>query len=438
MFGTLGSSALPILSNISFIPQDGFSNTISLTGENYDNKSWIGLSSKSMQFWAYAFCTPLAAVIDRLTEAEINGEIKFIDKYTKVPISEKSIGQKLRRIKRLFEKPNPWQTWTEFDAEQTVYCKIFGYCPVLAINPGFEDKSYTKAFVNICPLICEPVENTKFDIFDEVSIISSWTIRIQNKEYNIRSEDIILMKDGFIGKVNELGLPMSKISGMDFFISNICVAMEADNVLLRKKGPLGIFSYDPAKDIAGTVPLEPSDKDDLQNDLNRYGLTIGQVQYIISKMPVKWNPISFNARDLMTKETVRQAIDGICDRMGYPAELMSGKNATYENRNSSEKWLYNNNIIPVSSRKMKVYSQYFDIDGVSIIKDYDDIAVLQEDIVKAGEAAKNEAEGLKIEWEAGMITYNEWRIARGRDPVSGMDIYYNEYIDKFPSMNKNA
>ena len=141
--------------------------------------------------------------------------------------------------------------------------------------------------------------------------------------------------------------------------------------------------------------------------------------------------MSFNVRDLMTKETVRQGIDGLCDRFGYPAELMSGKNATYENRSSAEKFLYQSNVIPFSKRRTRVFTSFFELTEYSIILDYDHVASLQEDILRAGEASKYEAEGLEIEWKNGMITWNDWQLSRGRDSVAGMDIYYNEWLKKY-------
>jgi hypothetical protein len=117
---------------------------------------------------------------------------------------------------------------------------------------------------------------------------------------------------------------------------------------------------------------------------------------------------------------------------------MSGKNATYENRNSSEKWLYNNNVIPFSMRRMTRYNEFFELEDSAVLtKDYDHLPVLQEDIVKAGEAYKQEAEGLDIEWKSGMITWNQWQTAKGRDTVAGMDIYYPEWLANNPSLNPN-
>lgn len=438
LFGTLGAGAFPILSRMDFIPDGSNGETIKLTGEGDNNRAqWIGLESKEMQWWAYNLCSPLATVIDRLAEADTNGIIQFVDAETRVPLKNVNKNPRLLRIKRLLAKPNPWQTWEEFDGEQLVLCKIFGYCPVFAIGSDVLDRSYTKALINLNPILLTPIVNYEYNIFGKDGQIKEWTLGILGNTYTIPSKDILLIKDGFVSKRDALGLPLSKIHGLDFGVSNICAAMEADNVILKKKGPLGIFSYDPGKDMAGAVPLDPNAKDDLQEDLKRYGLTVGQIQYVISKMPVKWNAMSFNLRDLMTKETIRQAIDMFCDRFGYPAELMSGKNATYENRNSSEKWLYNNNVMPFSLRRMTRYNQFFELEDVLLNKSFKHLDVLQEDIVKAGEAEFYESQALDIEWKSGLITWNQWQIQKERDPVAGMDIYYPEYIKKFPVMNLN-
>ena len=70
-------------------------------------------------------------------------------------------------------------------------------------------------------------------------------------------------------------------------------------------------------------------------------------------------------------------------------------------------------------------------------KNFDNVAVLQEDIVASGEAYQYETNGLLTEWTAGMITWNQWQTQKGRDAVAGMDIYYPDYIKKYPSMDVN-
>lgn len=450
MFGTLGSKASLISSSKDFIPVTNEGGIMTLNGDGIDGSAkWIGLENKSMQFWAYSYCSPLAAVIDRLGEADSNGRIKFIDDDDNI-VKSVNKNPKLLRIKKLLKKPNPLQTWEEFDSEQVVICKTFGYCPVFSICPFGMDKSYTKHMFNLNPYLVNPVYNTDYDLFgnkndlvtgkwdnvDRENRIKEWMFTIGGVSYNIPSSDIMLLKDGYLNQMNpDLGLPISKLVGLDFFISNICAAMEADNVLLKKKGPLGVFSYDPKPDMAGATPMSPTDQDEIQDDLRHYGLTLGQLQHVISKMPLKWNPMSFNLRDLMTKETVRQGIDGICDRLGFPAELMSGKNATYENRSSAEKFLYQTVVIPFSLRRMAKYNEFFNLEDITLYMDFDHLPILKEDILKEGQSSEAESNGLLVEWQAGMITWNQWQLSKNRDTVSGMDILYPDWLKMYPELN---
>lgn len=439
IFGSIAGNRWPISTTKGFIPTDNSGGIMRLNGMGDVNPVWLGLDTVLMQSWAYDYCSPLAAVIDRLAQADTNGRVEFVDSDGATLRNVNKIPAKLR-VKNLLRKPNPLQTWHEFNNEQVVICKKHGYCPVFAIAPKGADKTYTRYLLNISPLWITPVANTDFDILSEDdeskhNPIKTWRLSIYGKNYDIDAEDILVIKDGLTGKTEpgRLGLPKSKIEGLDYFISNICAAMEADNVLLKKKGPLGVFSYDQKPDLAGYTPMDVDDKDELQNELNRYGLTWGQLQYVISKSPIKWNPMSFNIEELKTKETIRMGIDGICDRFDYPAELMSGKNATYENRSSAERFLYQNNIIPFSLRRCAQYEVFFDIEG--LVLDYDHLKVLQEDILHAGQAAEALSNSLVTNWEAGMISMAEYRVELGLDVLPGQEnIYYPDYIKAHPEL----
>lgn len=450
MFGSLGRRTIQIPREYDFIPgKDG--QVMMLNDDDGANATyWKGLETTEMQWWAYNYCSPLAAVIDRLAEADSNGVLEYIneDDGTKVKNFKKS--PRLKRIMDLLNNPNPIQTFQEWDNEQISLCKTFGYCPVWAVGPGGPDKSYSLALFNLNPYICKPEINKDYDPLDEeqrkIGPIKNWILTINGKQHYIDSADVFVVKDGMITDPYTF-LPISKVAGLDFFVSNICAAMEADNVLLKRKGPLGIFSWDPGKDMAGTPVLDPTSIDDLQNMLRKYSLSLDKLQHIVSKVPVKWSSTSFNLRDLMTKETIRSGIDGICDRMGYPAELMSGKNATYENRNSAERFLYQNNVIPFSKRRMLVINKFFALEdqGSLLNLNYNHLPVLQDDILKAGEAYNYEAQGLEIEWKNGMINWNQWQVAKNREAVVGMDIYYDEWLKlygkniiKLTNGNKNS
>lgn len=441
MFGSIANNALGWLGAFDFLPTDNQGGIMSLTGENLDRKAqWLGLSSKQMQYWAYCYCAPLASVIDRIANADANGRVQFITDDL-LPVKNTSKVPVLARIKKLMLQPNPEQTWDEFDSQQVAFCKTFGYCPVFAVGPAGMDKSYTIALFNLNPFYATPVINRDYSLFADKKDknsrkISSWRLTILGTNYDIPSEDILLLKDGHMDATDDSGvLPLSKVAGLDYFVSNICAAMEADNVLLKKKGPLGVFSGDAKPDMAGTTPMPIAEQTDLQEQLKRYGLTRGQLQHVISKWPIKWNPMSFNVAELMTKETVRQGTDGICDRMDYPAELMSGKNATYENRNSAERFLYQNNIIPFSLRRMSRYNIFLGLQDTdyNIRLDYSHLPVLmvREDLWKESQANNENSQAFVTMWEKGTITMNEYRKKLGMDELgSEGDKYYPQWLEE--------
>lgn len=430
-FGTIATGSLPVTTSASFIPTDGNGGILDLRNGSV-NPQWLGLRNTNMQYWAYVYCSPLAAVIDRLAESDTNGFIQLIGEDRK-PLKNYKKNPALNRVMTLLDNPNPLQTWEEFNSQQIVLCKIFGYCPVFALGPKGFDKTYSKSLWNLNPFFCTPNYDYKFDVYrDVVDPIKSWTVSLFGYNMEVDSSDVMLLKDGFVDNLNaNLSLPISKIAGLDYAISNICAAMEADNVLLKKKGPLGVFSYDAKPDMAGWQPMTDKQQKEVQDDLKKYGMTWAQLQYIISRVPIKWNSMSFNVQELMTKETVRQGIDSVCDRMGFPAELMSGKNATYENRSSAEKYLYQNNIIPFSVRRMARYDKFFGISGLS--QNFYYLPVLQDDILKAGAARKSLSQSLEIDWKNDMITRDEYRAELKLDKLEADgELYYSEWIKKYP------
>lgn len=434
LFGTIASSPL-LPTNVDFIPWDRKSNVINIKG---GEAVWKGLHQPEMQYWAYCFCSPLASVIDRLSEADINGELVFIDKK-----EDDAGGTAVKRLKKLLNRPNPLQTWFEFRAQQVAYKKIFGYCLVYDMRPaGME----TKYLWNICPRFATPIATDNYSIIRAEmgeSPIKEWQLDIFGQSYKIDARKIFILYDGFVERnMDNLGLPISKIAGLDFAISNICAAMEADNVLLRKKGPLGFISHAPTSDpVSGYNPMTDDEKQEVQSDLNQYGLTWAQWQYVITRHGVKWNPISFDIASLQTKETIRAATDAICDRFGYPAELMSGKNATYENRTSAERFLYNTIIIPQNKRDMHLYTIHFDeLADVQIKGWYDDYPVLMDNKVAQGESMKFQTEAYHQQWLDKLITMNQYRTLVGLNTVKGEDFYWNseEYIAKYGEDTTNS
>jgi len=428
LFGTIaaGSGAGRVAFNQDFIPVGKNGETLTIRGES---ASWIGLQSPMMQLWAYDFCFPLASVVDRLAEADITGIIEIL-RATGKGKENFATNDWAVQMKRLMANPNPLQTWEQFRGQQTAFKKIFGYCPVVPIQRSGFGPEYSSTMWNIPPWLFTAVPTGDLLYQTDLSgIVKEYRVSLGGHSYTLRPEDVMILEDSFmIDHRRSYILPQSRLIGLDMAVSNLCAAMEADNVLLRKRGPLGFISLSPKGDATSPLPLDPNAKEELQEDLQKYGTNFSQFQYVISKNAATWNPMSFDVKELGTKETVIAAAKAVCHRFGFPWVLFEDSDSTYSNQESAHKKFYDNNVIPNSNRDLAKYSQFFKAaeNNCKICSNYSHLSVFQEDSLNEGRARAYLDQGLQIEYQNDIITLNQWLEALEMETVPTGDVYYSQ------------
>lgn len=439
LFGTIAGYSLIDRGNsgASFIPVNGSGKTIRVKGTQ---ARWLGLRNRMQQKHAYEFCYPVATVIDRLAEYDLTAEMK-INRLKGKGKDNEATNEWSQRMRTRLAQPNPLQSWEQFRGQQIVYKKVFGFCPVLPIVvEGFEDQPWMcSAIINLPPWLFESVPTrsnitSQFEIGD---VIKQYRCTILGRVVELKPEQLFILEDGFMqDESTDFTLPLSKLVGLDMAVSNICAAMEADNVLLRKKGPLGFISHDAAtKDQVSYTPMSPKYKKDLQNALTRYGLSWDQFQYVISRVAAKWVPMSFNLSELQTKETVTAGEKAICHRYAYPYILYEETETTYANGDNAAATVFQTNIIPNANKDFNKYNKFFKAveNDCKIIACFDEVGPLQEDKKYEAEAASAMNESLEVEWTNDVITLNQWREARGYDKIEGDDVVKSEYMKRINS-----
>jgi hypothetical protein len=428
LFGSLGQNGL--VTTAGFVPTDSSGGTRYVRGSQ---AVWMGLRTREAQKQAYEFCYPVASVIDRLAEYDLNGEIEILRSKGKGKEDYATNGW-AQRMNKLILQPNPMQSWEQFRTQQLVYKRVFGFCPVFPLMPfGLDyDPSYCLAMWNLPPwLFRAESTNVLIQATDIDEIVKSYSITIHGKVVKLNPKQVFILEDGIILDENEsFLLPQSKLVGLDMAISNVCAAMEADNVLLRKKGPLGFISHDAAatKDsVAGYLPMTSGEKKELQEALSGYGLSWDQYQYVISRTASKWNPMSYDVNQLGTKDTVIAGSEAICQRFGFPYIIFKESGATYANGENAMSSVYVNNVIPNARKDLNKYNKFFKAEEnqCKITACFDDVPALQEDELNKNSAAYSLAQTLDIEWKSGIITKNQWLTARGYDTVPDGDVYFS-------------
>lgn len=424
LFGSIaGPYTLGLNPSVDFIPADSNGKIIDIKGHD---ATWLGMKNRLMQKYAYEYCFPVSSVVDRLAEYDITGVIEIL-RATGKGKENYATGEWAARMKKLIAQPNPLQNWEQFRGQQVIYKKIFGYCPVFPLVPAGFDPSYATAMINIPPWCFEAVPTRKFLYTSKAEeLIDKYIVTINGTRFELKPNEIFILEDSFF-QDDECGylLPQSRLVGLDMAISNICAAMEADNVLLKKKGPLGFISADPGRDQAGPLPFDKGERDQLQQALQAYGLSLSQYQYVIAGFAAKWNAMSYDVKQLGTKETIILGEKSICHRFGFPYVLYEEVDATFANSSTAAKAVFNNNVIPNNKKDLNKYNKFFksEENNAKIVGDFCDTPALQEDAKAKAEAAKAWNDALLIEYNNNLITRNQWLEARGYDKIADGDKY---------------
>lgn len=364
---------------------------------------------------AWEKCPPLVAIISSLAKMDYNGRIVFYKPGKEEEIKPNGYNRDVKALADLFARPNPLQTWPEFRAQQNIYKRLFGICPVLTVKPvGF---NIPKMMWNIPPHISKITTSGKLYYQTEAGkIITRFQVSVNGEDKDLPVEDMIFLRDNTVSLSSEW-LPDSRLKTIQWPISNVVAAYEAENVLVTKRGALGIFS-NTGRDSFGTVLIDPDQKDQLQADLSGYGLTHSQSQYIVTTASLSWQQIGVNPKDLMLIETRKAATEAICDVMGYRFELLANeRGTTFENQKEAKASVYQNTIIPECDADFQVYNNYFAAMGIPFEAwcDYSHVEELQKSQLTAAQERKANNDAFLIEYEAGLITMDDWREKNGEE-----------------------
>jgi hypothetical protein len=317
-----------------------------------------------------------------------------------------------KKLRALMKKPNALQNWDQFEAQLYIYMQIFGYAVILPRKPfGFPNTDATSMWI-IPPHMLEIEENESiFYQNDGRNLFKRITLVYKNTRVNLDAEALWIMKD-FTPSMNSVILPESRLCSLSMCVNNIMGAYESRNVLINRRGALGLLSSD-KQDESGNTALTPKEKEDLQQDFKQYGLRANQWQVIISNAAVKWQAMGYPTKDLMLFEEIEDDIMRLCDSYGYPYPLLSSNRTNSlggNNIGESKKLLYQDSIIPEANSIYTQWSLLFGMEDLNLElkKDYSHIPALQEDQAKLASARLITDQACKMEYESGIITLNQW------------------------------
>jgi hypothetical protein len=386
----------------------------------------------------YLACPPVTAIINRKAQAYINGKTYVINTQGKAKGKEAE-GAIATQVKRLLTRPNPLQSWRQFEAQNYIYQQISGYCIVLPVGKAIGFPNYeAKRLWNVPPFMVEVIEKPNVNLLTATNIrdfVDEVRMTWGGMTVALPLDEIFIFRD-FTPSSNSLVFPESRLRSLQQPVNNIIGSYESRNVLINRRGALGILSNN-SKDGIGSIPIDPMEKQAMEEDFTSYGLLKFQKSVIVTNAAVQWQQMGYPTKDLMLFEEIEDDIMRICDSYGYPYRLLSSNRTNSLGGNDSKTFgrdLYQNTIIPEAESNYEQWNEFFGLGGygLEICKDFKHVSALQEDQVNEATARWRRNQAIQIEFLNNLKTLNEWREANNEDAVEGDlgDLYYYQLLDK--------
>jgi hypothetical protein len=414
-----------------------------------DRRGWMGYLGLKGSYYTpldnyreyYDKCSPLADMIDLLSDIISNAEIFEIDKDTNEI-------KKDTEFIRLLNNPNPYQTRTEFIKE--AFVNLFTYGISIQYSNFFKNKDlrvssriYNVQYYNLkFPKVRNPYELTERKLKDLV-------LREDlggGKDRPINYYELAYCYD--IGKRGTYGKdgfshdcffdPISRLTPLRVSMQTF-INTEDSLAYIANNPYMGILTK---KNVNGSVaPLNGEEKNDIEKKINgrgKYGASIfGKGALIASNESFDLLSLNPDVKKLQLIEIQNNVKENIRGRFGIPRDIYditSGTNvgATYENKQTAEAFMIDGickgKLTGWLESLMQRGELYFERNNTKLVCSFDHFPSIQafnaesrfEGIKKRLEAYKIAQEAFRTEKELnpeGKMTYEEFMLGQGFDDL---------------------
>lgn len=359
-------------------------------------ESWIAIEGHEREVFA---TTPeLRTVITRLSQLLSNGKWEHYNEN----------GDEIEKspwVDRL-ENPNVFQSRNEFLSQWMIQRCLYGNTFMYQLRGSVFDE-VPLALWNLSPSRMIIKRTGKIWTQTELNqIISGYEFRTDTGQNDFfKTEEIIQFSMVDPDDPLQSIVPLMAIR---MPISNIRAARGYQNVILTKKGAIGVWSNE-AKDIMGAVTLTEDETKKLSDQLIRsYGIGDHQSSIVVSNKPLKWNPATYPTKDLMLFEQIDADKKAIIDFYGANENMFSrsssGQGSTFNNVENGNKQCYQDTIIPIADDLAGGLSKIWGLaqKGESVRLCFDHVPVMKTDENQKSEILKRKVEAVQILLQSGV------------------------------------
>ena len=241
----------------------------------------------------------------------------------------------------LLKKPNPFQTYDDFQKQYVWYKYVYGYLHQLPISTtNAKDVKNIKYLYNLKSSGIEFPKDFKGGLIttkSEHEAFLKQKILYEDKQYGFKRSPEVGDLLSFYDLANGLdGNPLtapSRLKALKKPIGNIEKAFDAKNIVIQSNGK-ELVTNETVGNIA-KIPLTTEEDKDIKKKLKTtYGVGIGQDRSIVTNSALKWQSLHIKLKELGLDESVINDAQTIINAFGIPPELFTvdGTSATFENQ----------------------------------------------------------------------------------------------------------
>lgn len=318
---------------------------------------------------------------------------------------------------KLLNKPNVLQSRWEFMQQRKIFLEVCGNNFTYG-NFGFgkgQDVFSIISLMNVWPQYMKYTFGGKYFEATQLSdIISQWKFDAGKYNKVWRPDEILFTNKSNTELADDIIFGRSPMCPLQKPISNIDMAYESRNVMMRNRGMRLVFASGQG-DGTGKIPLFDDDIKDLEKRWQKYGTLEGQSQAFFSPYPIEVTPIDQNVNKLGLFEEIATDALVIANAYGVPDILVKLylQGTTFENQEASVRRLYQGTLIPEAEDDMTSLSTFLGLDDTDyyLWPDFTHVPALQESENTKEAKLKLRSDRMASEVKAGILTREEYRTA---------------------------
>ena len=376
----------------------------------------FGTSTVEDQRLAYQRCAPVTSIIGRLVSGHLSRKC-YLQNAEGVEVKT----AQANKLRTLINRPNPFQDGKKFEANAITYLRLFGECFILTPTSDNRDPMTARLMWVLPNWVVRPVYTGK--VFMQTSIEeiqTGWEMYVGGGWVSIPLSDILRIQDSYInvGTLNGAGITsfldgQSRLGALNDQINLIIKAYEANTELVVNHGAMGVISPKTSGTGAtSNVPITHKERESLQKDFMKYGVTRGKWKYILSNIALDFSQISANVADLQLIPSIKESVRQIAECYGVPMELLGyPEGTTFTNLSEAKKSMYESEVIPCATTYTEAFANHFQLGrwGIYYNMYFDHLEMFQKSKQDYASALKTFNEAKKIEFDNGLISIQEWR-----------------------------